>query len=307
VPYRGPEPGPLRLGTRPSSRSPERGEAHDPDQCLMSDSDGRELHSVRVGCSGWNYRSWRGKLYQPGLPASRWLERYSTVFDTVEVNTTFYRLIGREAVEHWVRQTPESFLFAVKASRYLTHVKRLRDIAGGVARFYAPLEPLVDAHRLGPVLWQLPESFHRDDGRLAAALEQLPKGSHAFELRHPSWFVPEVYALLRSHGAALVIGDHPERRFQSHEATAGWRYLRMHYGSRGRRGNYSPAEIEAWAERIHRWRADGPVYVYFNNDWEGFAPRNATQLATRLRRLAEGPSSPGAQMHRRSPRADASS
>ena len=246
----------------------------------------RPLHPARVGCSGWTYNSWRGELYPPGLPASRWLERYATVFDTVEVNTTFYRLISRDAVARWVEQTPGDFRFAVKASRYLTHVRRLREIGEGVTRFYERLEPVVQAGRLGPVLWQLPESFHRDDERLAAALGELPPGSHAVELRHASWFVPEVYALLREHRVALVIGDHPERPFQSCEATTPWRYVRMHYGSRGRRGNYSARELETWAQRIHRWRADGEVYVYFNNDWEAFAPRNARQLLRRLRRLA---------------------
>jgi uncharacterized protein YecE (DUF72 family) len=244
------------------------------------------LRPVHVGCSGWNYRHWRERFYPPDLPASRWLEHYARRFDTVEVNTTFYRLIGRDAVAHWVRQTPEGFIFAVKASRYLTHVKRLSNISEGVARFYERLQPMLDAGRLGPVLWQLPESFHRDTSRLKGCLEQLPAGRHAFELRHPSWFTNDVYALLREHDAALVIGDHPARRFQTYEATASWRYVRLHYGSRGRRGNYSPRELKTWAERLHAWRAREPVFVYFNNDWEAFAPRNALTLLQLLERLA---------------------
>jgi uncharacterized protein YecE (DUF72 family) len=243
---------------------------------------GRALHPARVGCSGWNYKSWRGGFYPPGMPASRWLEHYATVLDTVEVNTTFYRLIGRDAVARWVTQTPQGFLFAVKASRYLTHVKRLREIGDGIARLYERLEPLVQAGRLGPVLWQLPESFHRDDERLASALGELPPGNHAVELRHSSWFVPDVYALLREHRVALVIGDRPGHLSERCEATTPWRYVRMHYGSRGRRGNYSARELETWAQRIHRWRADGEVYVYFNNDWEGFAVRNAKALQKML-------------------------
>jgi uncharacterized protein YecE (DUF72 family) len=252
----------------------------------MSREEHPTLHPVRIGCSGWNYKAWRGEIYPPGLPASRWLEHYASLFDTVEVNTTFYRLISREAVARWVQQTPARFIFAVKASRYMTHVRRLRGIADGVATFYERLQPVVRAERLGPVLWQLPENFHRDDERLASALAQLPPGRHAFEFRHPSWFAPEVYALLREHQAALVIGDHPARSFQSYEATAGWRYLRMHHGSRGRRGNYSQRELELWARRVHGWRADGCVYVYFNNDWEAFAPRDALELRRLLRRLA---------------------
>jgi uncharacterized protein YecE (DUF72 family) len=252
----------------------------------MSREEHPTLHPVRIGCSGWNYKAWRGAIYPPGLPASRWLEHYATLLDTVEVNTTFYRLISREAVARWVQQTPARFIFAVKASRYMTHVRRLRGITDGVATFYERLQPVVRAERLGPVLWQLPENFHRDDERLASALGELPPGRHAFEFRHPSWFAPEVYALLREHQAALVIGDHPARSFQSYEATAGWRYLRMHHGSRGRRGNYSRRELEIWARRVHGWRADGCVYVYFNNDWEAFAPRDALELRRLLRRLA---------------------
>jgi uncharacterized protein YecE (DUF72 family) len=186
-----------------------------------------------------------------------------------------------------VHQTPAGFVFAVKASRYLTHVRRLRGIADGVATFFERLQPLARAGRLGPVLWQLPENFHRDDERLVSALRELPAGRHAFEFRHPSWFVPEVYALLREHDAALVIGDHPERPFQSHAATANWRYVRMHYGRRGRRGNYSKRELEIWARRVHGWRADGCVYVYFNNDWEAFAPRDALELRRQVGRLAQ--------------------
>jgi uncharacterized protein YecE (DUF72 family) len=146
------------------------------------------VSQVRIGCSGWNYRDWRGTFYPEALPARRWLEHYATVFDTVEVNTTFYRLPARDAVAHWVQQTPDRFEFTVKASRYLTHMKRLRDMGDGIARFYERIEPLVDAGRLGPVLWQLPPRFPRDDDRLARALERLPPGRHAFEFRDPSWF-----------------------------------------------------------------------------------------------------------------------
>jgi uncharacterized protein YecE (DUF72 family) len=244
-----------------------------------------QAHTVRVGCSGWNYRSWRGEVYPPGLPASRWLERYAELFDTVEVNATFYRLASRDAVAHWVKQTPRGFVFAVKASRYLTHIRRLADVGEGVARFYERIEPLIDAARLGPVLWQLPETFRRDDERLRSTLRTLPRGRHAFEFRHPSWFVPEVYSLLSEHNAALVVGDHPERRFQTVNATADWSYVRFHYGSRGRRGNYSRTEIEAWARRLHDWRAEREVYAYFNNDWEAFAVRNAQLLCEHLHEL----------------------
>jgi uncharacterized protein YecE (DUF72 family) len=245
----------------------------------MSAAHPRALH---VGCSGWNYRSWRGAFYPEGEPARRWLELYAERFDTVEVNTTFYRLVARAAVERWVEQSPAGFCFAVKASRYLTHIKRLAGIREGVGRFYERIEPLAAAGKLGPVLWQLPENFHRDDARLAEALALAPPGRHAFEFRHPSWFAPEVYALLREHGAALVVGDHPERPFQALETTAPFAYARFHYGHRGRRGNYSPAELDEWAGRLRSMRARTELFVYFNNDWEAFAPRNAEALRARL-------------------------
>jgi uncharacterized protein YecE (DUF72 family) len=230
------------------------------------------------------YDDWRGGLYPDKLAKRRWLERYAEIFDTVEVNSTFYRLARREAVAGWVSQTPSGFEFAVKASRYLTHIKRLLDIADGIKRFYEPLEPMVAAGRLGPVLWQLPENFHRDDGRLEGWLELLPSGAHTIEFRHESWFVPEVLAILRGAGVALTIGDHPSRPFQSHEATADWRFVRFHYGARGRAGNYSASELETWSRRIAQWRRREAVYAYFNNDWRGFATANAQTL---LRRLGE--------------------
>ena len=240
------------------------------------------MKQVRIGCSGWNYDDWKGRLYPDGEPRRRWLELYAARFDTVEVNTTFYRLPSRDAVAGWVQQTPPQFEFAVKASRYLTHVKRLRELGDGVRRFYERIEPLSQAGRLGPVLWQLPENFHRDDERLAAWLQALPDGRHTIEFRHQSWFVPEVMSALRAGRVALTIADHPKRPFQSHEATADWRFVRFHYGSRGRDGNYSPAEIDTWARRIAAWRRTREVYAYFNNDWHGYAPANALALRARL-------------------------
>jgi uncharacterized protein YecE (DUF72 family) len=240
------------------------------------------VRPVRIGCSGWNYAHWRERVYPKGLPPRRWLEHYATLFDTVEVNTTFYRLPTRSAVAGWVEQTPKSFLFTVKASRYLTHIKRLTDMESGVARYYERIEPLVESGKLGPVLWQLPENFRRNDERLAAALEHLPQGRHCFEFRHASWFEEEVYALLRERGVALVIGDNPKRPFQTHELTADWTFIRFHYGHRGRNGNYSERELEEWKRRIAAWRARVDVYAYFNNDWEGYAVKNALWLRNRL-------------------------
>ena len=240
------------------------------------------MHAVRIGCSGWNYTDWRERVYPKGLPPSRWLAFYSTLFDTVEVNATFYRLPTRKAVAGWVEQSPDDFVFAIKASRYLTHIKRLTDMAGGVERFYERIEPLVASPKLGPLLWQLPATFRRNDERLAEALEHLPPGRHCFEFRHESWFVDEVYGLLRAGGAALVVGDDPRRPFQTRELTTDWTFLRFHHGRRGRNGNYSKRELEGWARRIEAWREHVDVYAYFNNDWQGYAVANGLWLRRRL-------------------------
>jgi uncharacterized protein YecE (DUF72 family) len=236
---------------------------------------------VRIGLSGWNYAHWRnGVFYPPRLPAAHWLEFYAERFDTVEVNSTFYRLPRVDAVARWLEQTPADFLFSVKASRYLTHIKRLRDLGPGLERFLERIEPLLGSPKLGPILWQLPPTFRRDDEPLAGALARLPRElRHCFEFRDPSWFVDETYALLREHGVALAIGDRPQvNAFQTHELTAAWTYVRFHSGTRGRRGNYSESELRAWAARLRDWSRMHEVFAYFNNDWEGFAPRNASRL-----------------------------
>jgi uncharacterized protein YecE (DUF72 family) len=241
---------------------------------------------IRIGCSGWNYDSWRhGVFYPPGLPARRWLAAYAEHFDTVEVNTTFYRLPRREAVARWADETPEGFTFAVKVSRYITHIKRLREAGRHLDLLLARIEPLVRAGKLGPLLWQLPPTFPRDDERLSAALAQLPRElEHAFEFRHASWFAEPVMALLREHGVALVVADRPEiRGFQTREPTAAFAFIRFHHGTHGRRGNYSESELREWSRAIAEWAAERDVYAYFNNDWEGFAPRNAEALAAMLR------------------------
>jgi uncharacterized protein YecE (DUF72 family) len=223
-------------------------------------------------------------FYPPRCPARRWLTFYAGRFDTVELNTTFYRLPRVEAVRRWVEETPETFVFAVKVSRYLTHVKRLRELPQHLALLYERLEPLRRSPKLGPLLWQLPPTFRADHERLAGALEQLPPGErHAFEFRHPSWFGAETYALLREHRVALVIGDRPEvHAFQSHELTADFTFVRFHSGSRGRDGNYSQSELDAWAARLRSWSREVDVFAYFNNDWQGFAPQNAAYLQARL-------------------------
>jgi uncharacterized protein YecE (DUF72 family) len=235
------------------------------------------MGEVRIGCSGWNYAHWRnGVFYPPRCPARLWLDYYARHFDTVEVNATFYRLPRESSVAAWVAGTPPGFVFAVKASRYLTHVKRLTDLGSGIDRFLERIRPLVDSPKLGPVLWQLPGNFRRDDQRLAAALDALPPGRHCFEFRHESWFADPVYELLRAHGVALVVGDDPRRPFQTLERTADWMYVRFH-GAEGT-GSYPERDLRRWAERVEAWRREGDVLAYFNNDWGGYAIRNGLRL-----------------------------
>jgi uncharacterized protein YecE (DUF72 family) len=223
-------------------------------------------------------------VYPRGLPERRWLDHYATLFDTVEINTTFYRLPAASAVASWVEHTPSGFVFAAKASRFLTHMKRLTDMERGTRRFYERIEPLVRSPKLGPVLWQLPPNFHRNDERLAQALAELPPGRHAFEFRNEGWFTDDVYALLREHGVATVLAHDARRPLPEPPPTATFAFVRFHRGERGRRGNYSDRELREWAARIRELAAGREVFCYFNNDWEGFAPRNAL----RLRRLLDG-------------------
>jgi uncharacterized protein YecE (DUF72 family) len=230
---------------------------------------------IRIGCSGWSYEDWRGPVYPADEPEARWLELYAEWFDTVELNASFYRLPTRKAAARWATATPPGFCFAVKASRYLTHVKRLRELPPGLERFYERIEPLREARKLGPVLWQLPPRFRRDDERLAAALDALPPGRHAFEFRDETWFAADVYALLRAHDVALVVADRAPRKPSPWADTAGWAYLRFHRG-RARGGDYGRRALEAWAKRISSARGD--VFAYFNNDWEGFAVADARLL-----------------------------
>ena len=235
---------------------------------------------VRIGCSGWNYASWKDEFYE-GRPARLWLEHYARHFDTVEVNNTFYRLPNTAAVANWERTAPDGFTFALKISRYLTHIKRLTDLGLGLRRFMGRIEPLLRSPKLGPLLWQLPPNFPRDDERLRNALATMAADGrrHCIEFRHPTWFVPETYEALREHGVALVIGDRPEvKAFQAEVFTADWTFVRFHYGSRGRRGNYSEGELQEWTSKFRQWREQVEVFVYFNNDWEVFAVRNALRM-----------------------------
>jgi uncharacterized protein YecE (DUF72 family) len=243
--------------------------------------------TVHVGTSGYNYEAWRGSFYPEDLSSKKMLAYYAEQFDTVEINYSFYRKPTAKILEGWAAKVPERFRFALKAWQRITHQKRLREsreLVEGFADAARTLGP-----RLAPVLYQLPPNLKADLPLLRDFLHQLPRDLRAaFEFRHESWFTDEIYKMLRAHGAALVIGDHPERPFQSYEFTADWTLVRMHYGHRGRRGNYSQTELDEWARRIAEWRRRAEVLVYFNNDWEGFAVENGLSLMRRLRRSPGG-------------------
>jgi len=229
----------------------------------------------RIGTSGWVYRHWRGRFYPPDLPARDQLSFFAGEFSTVEINYSFYRLPTLENFVSWREQTPDGFVFAVKASRYITHLRRLKDPADALERLFSRVAGL--GGKLGPILFQLPSRWPIHIDRLAPFLELLPVGQrYVFEFRDPNWFVPEVYQALEMHGAALCFADRggPITPFP---ITADFVYVRLHGG--GEAGGYSDQDLRAWAERIKDWSRQGlDAYAYFNNDWDAWAVVNARQL-----------------------------
>ncbi len=236
-----------------------------------------------IGTSGWIYKHWRGVFYPADLSQGRWFEFYAQRLATVEINNTFYRLPEEGTFDGWREQAPEGFVYALKASRYITHLKKLKDPVEPVARFMGRAERL-GAH-LGPVLYQLPPNWRLNLERLEAFLAALPAGRlGVFEFRHPSWLVEPTFALLERYGVGYCISDMPGLGSPV-RATGRLAYIRLHGPGRAYEGSYSEAELAQWAERARGFMAEGrPAYVYFNNDAEGHAVRNAL----RLRELLEG-------------------
>ena len=230
-----------------------------------------------IGTSGWQYRHWRGAFYPQGLAQRRWLEYYAERFATVEVNNTFYRLPDRAVFASWAERVPDGFCFALKMSRYLSHVERLKAPTEAVHRFVERAEPL-GSHR-GPTLVQLPPNLRVDLPRLVAVLEAWPADLRlAIEFRHDSWYQPEVRDLLTAHEVALCLTDRRGRRLQPLWRTAPWTYVRFHEGTRSNR--YTAATLARWLGDLEaRWHPTEPVFVYFNNDGGGAAPHDARALA----------------------------
>lgn len=251
--------------------------------------------AVTIGTSGWHYAHWRPRFYPASMGPGRWLAFYAQRFAAVEVNNAFYRLPERSTFEKWAASVPDDFVVAVKASRYLTHIRRLQEPGEPVARLMERATAL--GEHLGPVLLQFPPTLHLDAERLDAALAAFPSSVRvAVEPRHESWFVTAVRRVLEARGAALCLADGGPVAVPSWR-TADWAYVRFH-GGRGRpRSCYRQRDLESWADRLAaQWRDAEDVYCFFNNDTNGCALRDARWLAGACRRLgrrATGVPDPG--------------
>lgn len=241
------------------------------------------MSALRIGCSGWVYKDWRGPFYPPEVKDRDRLAYYASRFDTAEINASFYRLPSEQTVEGWANRAPAGFVFAWKASRFITHNKKLKDCADSVSLVFGRMAAL--GHAFGPALVQLPPQLRRDEARLAAFLALPPKRLRlAVEFRHESWYCPEVFKVLADFDAALCISDHHAAP-APWRVTASWAYVRGH-GPGGRYvGRYPQAELERWASVFDDWRSHGrDVYAFFDNDVKSAAPLDALEL----KRLAAG-------------------
>lgn len=243
---------------------------------------------VLIGTSGWTYASWKGTFYPTDLPSARYLEFFTKTFPTTEVNYSFYHLPKSATYEKWASQVSDNFIFSVKASRFITHIKRLIDVEEAWRLFLQHARSL--GPHLGPILFQFPASFRRDDARLGAFLNMartvVPGSGRlkmVFEFRHDSWFTGEIYRILSRHDAALCMADSP-RYPRRQVITSDFVYVRFHGRNRLFASNYTKAELAEEAKNIKRLLRDGhDVYAYFNNDAEGHAVSNARTLTAMMR------------------------
>lgn len=233
------------------------------------------MDRFRIGTSGWHYKHWLGRFYPTDLPPIEMLSYYIKYFDTVELNNSFYALPSETTVKNWRRKVPEKFCFAVKGSRYLTHMKKLKDPQEGIERFFSVFKHM--GEKFGPILFQLPPHFKNNPPRLDSFLTVLAeKHRYVMEFRDPSWHNEEIYSILRNHRVAFCIYD--RGGFVSPmPLTTNFTYVRFH-GAVTDGGNYSPRVLADWAARMREWRDMEKIYVYFNNDWEGYAINNALTL-----------------------------
>jgi uncharacterized protein YecE (DUF72 family) len=250
------------------------------------------MGQIYIGTSGWHYPHWRSTFYPPELSTTRWLEYYSKHFSTVEINNSFYQLPGQDTFRQWYNTTPSGtadhpgFLFAVKASRFITHMKKLTDPQTSSAKFFDQIALLKE--KLGPILFQLPPHWRPNLERLDQFLAALPAGyRYTFEFRDPSWLVLPVFNILERHNAALCIYNF-NRRVSDKEITADFVYVRLHGPGGPYQGKYSHEELSEWAGDFASWSEQGrDVYCYFDNDTAGYAPQNARELIEHLACIPE--------------------
>lgn len=230
---------------------------------------------IRIGTSGWTYSHWKGLFFPEDCPKSRWLEYYAEHFDTVELNATFYRLPKLKTFENWNTRTPDHFLWAVKASKYITHTKRLKEPTEPLERFHRPAFGL--GEKLGPILFQLPPSLSFDKNTIQVFCQSLnPSQRYALEVRHPSWMDEQAFSILKAYNIALCIAD-TAGRYPYHETiTADFVYIRLHGSQKLYASDYSEGELVTWAHKLRAWETD--AYVYFDNDFGGYAVKNAGRL-----------------------------
>ena len=237
---------------------------------------------ARVGCSGWQYQHWRGDFYPGELPQKTWFEHYAARFDTVEINNSFYRLPERATFASWARRAPPAFEFAVKASRFLTHMKKLKDPEEPIDRLFSRMRAL--GRHLGPVLYQLPPHWKVDVERFSHFLDALPGDvRHVVEFREPSWYSPEIFRLMERRRVALCLHD-MKGSAPARARVGPFVYVRFHGATAKYGGGYTEERLRGWAGWLNAQRRDGcDAYAYFNNDVGGHAPRDAVTL----RRLLE--------------------
>jgi len=263
-----------------------------------------------IGISGYDYQGWRGSFYPPDVPRHSWLAFSSRIFNSIELNGTFYSLKNPAVFERWASEVPDNFVFAIKGGRFITHNLKLRNCDTALGNFFAS-GILALGKKTGPFLWQLPASYRFDAERMDAFMRNLPRNSrdgeavarqhderlrrgalvealefveyrHAFEVRHPSYFCDEFYAILRAHNCAFVVADTAGKFDYAEEVTADFVYVRLHGSSALYASDYTDEELASWAAKLKAWTAGRngrDVYVYFDNDAKVHAPHNAMQLS----------------------------
>ncbi len=242
----------------------------------MSEQDSSKItRKWRIGTSGWNYPHWKGIFYPDNIPRAKWLEYYSERFDTVELNATFYRLPKEQTFKNWNKRTPEGFLYSVKISKFITHTKRLKDCADALLKFYSAIEHLKE--KLGPILIQLPPGLKYERSMFESFCYLLNSSyKHTLEVRNKSWLCDEAFQIMKEHGIAFCISDTAGRYPYHEEITADFVYIRLHGSKKLYASEYTESEINQWATKIRKWNK--PTYVYFDNDFNGYAVKNAHQL-----------------------------